>query len=146
MILERIPVLGSLIDSAMVKCEIAVAKKKEDAIESLRLARLGPTRVHRVFRTRPNCEHDVKFPGQGSTMQELVDIKIKKFIGKKKKNKSMEKKSRRNLTPVKSMKSNESGIQFASLVKGHPNPPPPSAKPPPDQFPLHLVPPDEVND
>ena len=145
MILERIPVLGSLIDSAMVKCEIAVSKKKEDAIESLRLARLGPTRVHRVFRAQPNCEHDdVKFPGQGSMMQELVDIKIKKFIGKKKK--SMEKKNKRNLTPVKSMISNESGIQFASSLKGRPNPSPPSAKPPDDPFLLHPKQPDEVND
>ena len=145
MILERIPVLGSLIYSAMVKCEIAVSKKKEDAIESLRLARFGPTRVHRVFRARPNCEHDVKFSGQGSMMQELVDFKIKKSIGKEKKKKSMEKKSKRNLTPMKSIKSTESGIQCASSLKGRPNPSPPSAKPTVDPFPLHPKPPDEVN-
>ena len=55
MILERTPRLENLIDSAIVKCEIAVAKKKEEAIESLRLARTGPTTMRKGFGTEIIC-------------------------------------------------------------------------------------------
>ena len=46
MSLERTAQLDNLIDIAMVKCELGVSKKKEDAIESLRLRKLKPARVH----------------------------------------------------------------------------------------------------
>ena len=46
MILERTPVLDDLIDSAMVKCELAVEKKKQMAVESLRLGSLRPARIN----------------------------------------------------------------------------------------------------
>ena len=46
MILERTPAMENLIESAMIKCELAVSKKKSEAIETLRLERLGPTRIN----------------------------------------------------------------------------------------------------
>ena len=46
MILERTPVLADLIDSVMVKCELSVSQKKDDANETLRSQKLKPERVH----------------------------------------------------------------------------------------------------
>ena len=46
MILERTPVLDDLIDSDMLKCELSVSKKKDDAIETLWLQSLKPERIH----------------------------------------------------------------------------------------------------
>ena len=57
MILERTPVLGDLIETAMVKCEMAVEKKKKDAIECLRLERVRPTRIHKEGRRGLKCKN-----------------------------------------------------------------------------------------
>ena len=45
MVLERTPIQEHLLESDVVKCELAVSKKKEEAIESLRLIRSMPTRI-----------------------------------------------------------------------------------------------------
>ena len=54
MILERTPRLEDLIENAIVKCELAVIKKKEKAIETLRLGRLRPRRFQESVKTGPN--------------------------------------------------------------------------------------------
>ena len=61
MVLERTPVVGDLIETAMVKCELAVAKKKENAIETLQLERLRPRRIHRERKTGWNSK-DIRWP------------------------------------------------------------------------------------
>ena len=85
MILERTPVLENLIESAMVKCERAVLKKKDEAIESLRLERLRPTRIRKHTNTRPvskNIGDSLK-----GVQRTLKDIKAKMIypVWKKKK-------------------------------------------------------------
>ena len=46
MVLERTPSLEDLIASDMLKCELTVAKKKENAVKSLQALRRKPTRIH----------------------------------------------------------------------------------------------------
>ena len=55
MVLERTPVLEDLIETSIVKSELAVAKKKEIAIENLRLERLRPRRIYKSVNTGSNC-------------------------------------------------------------------------------------------
>ena len=52
MVLERTPLLEDLIKSDLLKCEVTVAKKKENAVESLRLLRIKPTRIHEEIKKR----------------------------------------------------------------------------------------------
>ena len=60
MVLERTPLLEDLIETDMVKCELAVVKKKENAIEMLRLERLRPKRIHKSVKTSLNDENSVQ--------------------------------------------------------------------------------------
>ena len=85
MILERTPRLENLIDSAIVKCEIAVAKKKEEAIESLRLARTGPTTMRKGFGTERICRGSPESLMQGFSMQRVANIS-NNYIKKKTQN------------------------------------------------------------
>ena len=52
MILERTPVLDDLIDSAMMKCAISISKKKEEAIETLRLQKVETSESSRADKLR----------------------------------------------------------------------------------------------
>ena len=68
MILERTPLLESLIESAMVKCELAISKKKDDAIESLRLERLRPARLKKNNIMGTGCKGVRESINGGSTV------------------------------------------------------------------------------
>ena len=71
MILERTPGLDGLIDSAMVKCEQSVAKKRDDAIDTLQLSRLRPARVHEEIKIEENrLELDPRAGVKEPTIQE----------------------------------------------------------------------------
>ena len=70
MILEKTPVLENLIESAMIKCEQAVFKKKNEAIESLRLERLRPSRINQGTTIKPVCKNIAQsFGGEGSAQK-----------------------------------------------------------------------------
>ena len=63
MILERTPILDDLLDAAIVRCELSVSKKKQDAVETLRLLRVRPARVHEEMRVEQRSRG---LPGQTS--------------------------------------------------------------------------------
>ena len=72
MIHERTPMVEDLIESAMVKCKMAVEKKKKAAIESLRLQSLRPVRIKQrvgavLDSTHPvqSCMGESKMKGEG---------------------------------------------------------------------------------
>ena len=50
MVLERTPLQENLIESDIAKCELAISKKKETAIESLRSLQLLPARIHKEIK------------------------------------------------------------------------------------------------
>ena len=54
MVLERTPLLEDLIESDLIKCELTVAKKKENAVESLRGKIIKPTRIHEEIKKQQN--------------------------------------------------------------------------------------------
>ena len=90
MILERTPSLENLIESAMVKCELAASEKKDEAIETLRLERLRPTRI---IKNR-NWGTKIKDSGQYSKRGVIgwKGTKVsRKFRGKKRKTKILPK-------------------------------------------------------
>ena len=84
MILERTPGLDGLIDSAMVKCEQSVAKKRDDAIDTLQLSRLRPARVHEEIKVEENrLELDTRACGKELTIKENDDSQGKPLRKKK---------------------------------------------------------------
>ena len=89
MVLERTPLLEDLIETAMVKCELAVSKKKEIAIENLRLGRLRPDRIHKNKKKGPDCENLQYSPMKRSSKRwsapKKVDAKSSKCLKKMKK-------------------------------------------------------------
>ena len=70
MVLERTPILGNLIESAIVKCEISISKKKEKAIESLRLERIKPTTIRRENRIGQNWKDITQLSRRPATIDE----------------------------------------------------------------------------
>ena len=86
MILERTPVLDDLIDSAMMKCGISISKKKEEAIETLRLQKLRPVRVHEQINLGKRSQ-DLTESGciSGPTISKGTYAKWKLIQNKKKK-------------------------------------------------------------
>ena len=80
MILERTPVSEDLIESAMVKCELAVKKKKQMAIESLRLESLRPARIQN-HSSIPMCMDLVEATIEESIICESKNVG-KKSVGK----------------------------------------------------------------
>ena len=86
MILERTPILDDLIDSAMLKCEKSVSKKKEDAIETLRLQRMRPARVHEQIKLKQRSRDPTEGTSmRGRTVQDSSRAKGKPLKRKKKK-------------------------------------------------------------
>ena len=95
MILERTPGLDGLIDSAMVKCEQSVAKKRDDAIDTLQLSRLRPARVHEEIKIEENrLELDTRACMKESTIQENDDYQGKPLWKKKEKGQSKRKENK----------------------------------------------------
>ena len=89
MILERTPILDDLIDSAMVKCEIAISKKRDDAIESLRLNKLRPVRVHgEISGRQSNTTRIVRDCTRGPKNHQGINSDSKPSIKKKRKKQS----------------------------------------------------------
>ena len=86
MILERTPVLANLIDSVMVKCELSVSQKKDDANETLRSQKLKPARVHEEIK---RWERSQELPGtscmRGPSIQERRHAQGKPLNKKEKK-------------------------------------------------------------
>ena len=79
MISERTPMVEDLIESAM-ECKLAVKKKKEKTIESLRLQNLEPLRINRQVGAVINSTDTVQpFMGE-STIQEEDNTKVRRRI------------------------------------------------------------------
>ena len=91
MILERTPKLEDLIEGAIVKCRLAIAKKKEAAIEELKLGSLRPNRFHKNIK-KGNCK-DLEDPSiressiTGSPVEEVKKDNSRILKKKKKKKK-----------------------------------------------------------
>ena len=89
MIFERTPELEDLIEGAIVKCKLAVAKKKEAAIEELKLGRLRPNRFHKNMK-KAHCK-DLEDPSiressiRGSPVMEVKKNNSRNLKKKKKK-------------------------------------------------------------
>ena len=85
MVLERTPLLEDLIESDLLKCELTVAKKRENAVESLQLLRIKPTRIHEEMKKRQKERNIAARPSS-------KEIKARK--GEKGKEKPLTKKKR----------------------------------------------------
>ena len=107
MILERTPVLGDLIETAMVKCEMAVEKKMGDAIESLRLERVRPARIHEEGRRGLKCKNLEQVSKNVSVIQEKNDKSRKPLKKNKKKG---------NLSHEKRVRADGSRIQSKVVI------------------------------
>ena len=102
MVLERTPLQEHLIESDIVKCELAVSKKKEEAIDSLRLKRLKPTRIHeeikmgwekKKIKMGSRCRDSAARYSNGSQKSRQSGRAKEKPLTEKKKNKQSQRKT-----------------------------------------------------
>ena len=76
--------MDNLIDSAMVKCELSVLKKRENAIDTLRLRELRPDRVNEEIEVgESNLDSAARTCMRGPTAKQVFKFHGKPFINKK---------------------------------------------------------------